>query len=76
VDRFVKYYNDVRLHSAIGYVAPRARLTGQDQSILAERNQKLVQARQRRQQQSELATNTINSSVQLVISEPKNSIFR
>jgi putative transposase len=77
VDRFVRYYNEVRLHSAIGYVAPKARLTGQDQSILAERNRKLVQARQQRQQQhSELATNTINSSVQLVISDPKNSIFR
>lgn len=77
VDRFVTYYNDIRLHSAIGYVTPQARLTGQDQLILAERNRKLAQARkQRRQQQSELATNNINSSVQLVISEPKNSISR
>src|SRR5512136_333824 len=74
VDQFVRYYNDVRLHSAIGYVAPKARLTGQDQLILTERKRKLAQARKLRQQQSELTTNPINSAVQLVISEPKNSI--
>jgi putative transposase len=77
VDRFVRYYNDIRLHSAIGYVTPKARLTGQDQLILAERNRKSAQARKQRQQQhSELVTNNIYSSVQLVISQPKNSIFR
>jgi putative transposase len=77
VDRFVKYYNDIRLHSAIGYVTPKARLTGQDQLILAERQRKLAQTRKQRQQQhSELVTNNINSSVQLVISEPQNSISR
>lgn len=77
VAKFVKYYNEVRLHSAIAYVTPKARLTGQDQLILAERQRKLAQARERRQQQdqAELATNEFNSSVQLVISEPQNSIF-
>jgi transposase InsO family protein len=78
VDKFVKYYNEVRLHSAIGYVTPKARLTGQDQHIQAERQRKLAQARERRRQahQAEPASSTINSSVQLVISEPQNSIFR
>jgi hypothetical protein len=78
VAKFVRYYNEVRLHSAIGYVTPQARLTGQDQQIRAERQRKLAQARQRRQQQhrAELVTNDFNSSVQLVISEPQNSIFR
>lgn len=77
VDKFVKYYNEVRLHSAIGYVTPKARLIGQDQAILAERQRKLALARQRRRQahQAELAPSNINSSVQLVISQPQNSIF-
>jgi transposase InsO family protein len=78
VDKFVRYYNQVRLHSAIGYVTPEARLTGQDQHIRTERQRKLAQAREVRQQQhrAELTTNELNSSVQLVISEPQNSIFR
>jgi hypothetical protein len=77
VDKFVRYYNEVRLHSAIGYVTPKARLTGQDQQIQAERQRKLAQARKLRRQahQAEPASSTINSSVQLVISEPQNSSF-
>jgi transposase InsO family protein len=73
VDQFVRYYNEVRLHCASGYVTPKARLTGQDQPIQAQRQRKLAQARERRQQQhhAELATNEFNSSVQLVIPEPQ-----
>jgi transposase InsO family protein len=77
VDKFVRYYNEVRLHSGIGYVTPLARLTGQDQQILAERQRKLALARKHRRQahQAQPASSIINSSVQLVIPEPKNSIF-
>ena len=76
VDKFVRYYNEVRLHSAIGYVTPLARLTGQDQQILAERQRKLALARKRRRQaqQAEPASDILNSSIQLVIPEPKISI--
>ncbi len=49
VDRFVKYYNDTRLHSAIGYVTPKDRLSGHDQTIFRDRKRKLNQARKRRQ---------------------------
>ncbi len=49
VDRFVRYYNDTRLHSAIGYVTPKDRLSGHDQTIFCERKRKLNQARKRRQ---------------------------
>ncbi len=49
VDRFVRDYNDTRLHSAIGYVTPKDRLSGHDQTILLERKRKLNQARKRRQ---------------------------
>jgi transposase InsO family protein len=77
VDQFVTYYNDVRLHSAIGYVTPQDRLSGQDQHILVERKRKLAQARKQRQlQHQKRPTIKINSSVQLVIPEPQNSISR
>src|SRR5437899_2782267 len=47
---YVAYYNNVRLHSAIGYVAPKDRLEGRHHQIGAERDRKLALARQRRQQ--------------------------
>ncbi len=45
---FVAYYNDVRLHSAIGYLAPNDRLEGRHNEIFAQRDRKLVEARERR----------------------------
>jgi putative transposase len=48
IGEVVQYYNTVRLHSAIGYVTPQAKLDGRDQAILAERDRKLEAARQRR----------------------------
>jgi len=45
---FVAYYNNVRLHSAIGYVAPKGKLEGRAEAILAERERKLTAARERR----------------------------
>jgi len=48
VARFVEHYNQVRLHSAIGYVAPADRLAGRQQGIFTARDQKLAAARQRR----------------------------
>lgn len=50
VDQFVRYYNQVRLHSTIGYVAPQDRLTGHDRRIFAERKRKLALARQKRRE--------------------------
>jgi transposase InsO family protein len=48
VKRFVMYYNQVRLHSAIGYVTPRDKLKGRESIIFAERKRKLAAARKRR----------------------------
>jgi transposase InsO family protein len=45
VTQYVTHYNDVRLHSAIGYVAPRAVLEGRAAAIHAARDQKLEAAR-------------------------------
>jgi transposase InsO family protein len=48
VTEWVAYYNDVRLHSAIGYVTPTDRLAGRHLEIYAERDRKLVEAREHR----------------------------
>jgi putative transposase len=46
--RLLAYYNEVRLHSAIGYVAPADKLAGRDPVIFADRDRKLDAARERR----------------------------
>ncbi len=48
VKRFVDHYNGVRLHSAIGYVAPLDCMAGRSREIWAERDRKLEAARERR----------------------------
>lgn len=50
VETFVEHYNTNRLHSAIGYVAPKDKLEGKDRQIFAERDRKLQEARERRTQ--------------------------
>ena len=45
---YVEHYNDVRLHSAIGYVAPKDKLEGREKEIFAERDRKLDYAREKR----------------------------
>jgi transposase InsO family protein len=48
VDRVVMHYNEVRLHSAIGYITPKDKLQGREAEIFAERDRKLEAARARR----------------------------
>ena len=55
VGRYVGHYNEVRLHSAIGYVAPADKLAGREAEIFAARDRKLVEARERRKEQREVA---------------------
>jgi transposase InsO family protein len=50
VTDYVIYYNETRLHSAIGYVTPKDKLLGNDARIHAERDRKLAEARDRRKQ--------------------------
>jgi putative transposase len=49
VGLWVNHYNSVRLHSAIGYLAPLDKLEGRAAQIFAERDRKLEEARQLRQ---------------------------
>jgi transposase InsO family protein len=53
VEGYVRHYNEVRLHSAIGYVTPATKLAGGEAAIFAERDRKLETARERRQKARE-----------------------
>ncbi len=53
--RWVKHYNSVRLHSALGYLAPADKLAGREAAIYAERDRKLETARDRRQAKRQAA---------------------
>ena len=53
VGRFVHHYNHVRLHAAIGYVAPADKLAGRDERIFEQRDIKLQEARERRKARRE-----------------------
>ena len=50
VTDYVTHYNDVRLHSAIGYITPKDKLDGRDKEIFDARDRKLNEARERRKQ--------------------------
>lgn len=53
VGEFVEHYNNVRLHSAIGYITPNDMLAGRQQEIWNGRDQKLEAARESRRQRRE-----------------------
>jgi transposase-like protein len=48
IEKFVEHYNNVRLHSAIQYITPNDKLHGREKEILAQRDRKLEEARERR----------------------------
>jgi putative transposase len=49
IQRYVNHYNNVRLHSAIGYVTPMDMLAGRQKEIQTARDCKLQEARRQRQ---------------------------
>jgi hypothetical protein len=55
VSRYVEHYNQVRLHSAIGYLTPADKLAGREAEIFAARDRKLAEARERRKTRREAA---------------------
>ena len=55
VTQFIEHYNNVRLHSAVGYVTPADMLAGRQPQIHQERDHKLEAARQQRQIRRQLA---------------------
>ena len=55
IQQYVDRYNNVRLHSAIGYVTPKDMLAGRQVEIQTERDRKLEAARQQRQNRRQQA---------------------
>jgi putative transposase len=55
VQQFVQHYNERRLHSAIGFVAPHDMLAGRAPVIWAQRDLRLEAARERRRQNRQIA---------------------
>ena len=64
VETYVTYYNDVRLHSAIGYVSPRAKLEGRDEAIWAQRRKNLAEANRKRNLANQSEVNAENEVVE------------
>ena len=52
---YVRHYNEVRLHSAIGYVTPLTKLRGEETQVFTERDRKLEDARERRKVNRQVA---------------------
>jgi putative transposase len=59
---YIEYYNNVRLHSAIGYVAPTDKLAGRDLEIFKERDRKLEEAREARRKKRKAVSYQVNCS--------------
>ena len=55
VGQFVTHYNEVRLHSAIGFVTPKDKLEGRDAEIFVARDHKLEAARIERKERRQAA---------------------
>lgn len=53
---YIEEYNNVRLHSAIGYIAPADRLAGRHAEIFKERDRKLGEAREQRRKKRQEAS--------------------
>ena len=62
VEKYIEHYNTVRLHSAIGYVAPADKLNGRDLEIFKERDRKLEEARELRKQKRQQVYSEIRPS--------------
>ena len=52
IDRLIRWYNEERLHSALGFLRPVDYYRGDPESLYAERRQKLAEARHRRKEKN------------------------
>ena len=63
VSNYVAHYNEVRLHSAIGYVTPTDKLEGREDEIFAARDRKLEEAREERRLRREALRRSVPQSL-------------
>jgi transposase InsO family protein len=80
VTEFVREYNEVRLHSALGYVTPYDMLAGRQSAIFAARDAKLEAARAQRaaarqQQRSEQGTQSPTKKLEAADLRNQNSSY-
>jgi putative transposase len=52
IDRFIDFYNDVRLHQAIDYVTPAERHDGRHTAIIEARRRGMQEAKRRRRMEA------------------------
>ena len=83
VSEFVERYNTVRLHSAIGYITPADKLLGRESIIFADRDRKLIEAREKRRMNREAAIEEKYGAVWIppmsrkaVVEHPRESYVR
>ena len=68
VEEYVHHYNNVRLHSAIGYITPMDKLAGRENEIFVERDRKLQKAREERKARRQaMKTNMVENAEPAVI---------
>ncbi len=67
VGEFVDHYNNVRLHSAIGYLTPQDKLAGRAEQIWKDRDAKLEAARERRQEKRAAQKKMLRVEIRLAI---------
>ena len=66
VGRFVDHYNNVRLHSSIGYITPADKLAGREDEIHRERDEKLAKAKEFRANSNRLSRGSVAKEQELV----------
>jgi len=52
IARLIRWYNEQRLHSALGFLRPADYYRGKPEELYAERRQKLIVARHRRREKN------------------------
>ena len=62
VAEYIEHYNNIRLHSSIGYVAPADKLNARDKELFKERDQKLEAAREQRRIKRQQTHQLLNNS--------------
>ena len=72
IAEYIAYYNDVRLHSANGYIAPKDMLQGRQAIIFDERRRKLQQAIENRKRQRAGLNSSFDPTPALTQSEEKS----